>query len=125
MDDCVGKAAYKPKHHNEGLVIVEKATGIAVREYPGGPGRLAKLSAAVKTTYLVMYVGEYLAQLNTKRKDEPNPAELYRLACAAESDALSGIIDAQAGQGDTQALETAQARLKAAKEAQKALREEM
>jgi hypothetical protein len=53
------------------------------------------------------------------------PAELYRLACLAESDALQAIIEAQARQGTPQALETAQARLRAAKEAQRALREDM
>lgn len=56
-----------PQHHNEGLIAYSLDTGVAVREFPGGPGAYARLIAVINSDkYGVIYVGEYLARLNQK-----------------------------------------------------------
>lgn len=58
---------YTPQHPNEGLIAHRLDTGAAVGEFSGGPGKFAKLERAInKAKYGVMYVGEYLAKLNSQ-----------------------------------------------------------
>ena len=61
--------AYTPKHPNESIVICRRDTGEAVCEVRGSPGRFEKLKAALKESYFALYVGDYLARINTKTKE--------------------------------------------------------